>query len=91
MRNAHVDAVLTLGEPFASAAPFNFRKQNITQRIHELIPVMLKHRLTPPPQESYSLHRKLAGAFLICTKLDAKIDCRSILEKIYHNYKRQPQ
>lgn len=54
---AHTDAVLILGEPFAQPGEFNFGSQDTTQRIQSLIPVMLEHRLTPPPEEIYSLHR----------------------------------
>ena len=79
MIDAHTEAVLVVGEPFASDQPYNFKEQKMTSRIHGLIPVMLRHRLTPPPEESYSLHRKLAGAFLICAKLGAIINCRELL------------
>jgi aarF domain-containing kinase len=57
MENAHTDAVLILGEAFATDGEFDFGKQNTTKRINNLVPVMLKHRLTPPPEETYSLHR----------------------------------
>ncbi|KAG9472499.1 atypical kinase COQ8B, mitochondrial [Eleutherodactylus coqui] len=83
---AHVDAVMILGEAFASVEPFNFGTQNTTQRIHDLIPVMLKHRLTPPPEETYSLHRKMAGSFLICAKLKAVISCKELFDSTYSQY-----
>ena len=57
MIQAHVDAVMILGEPFSQNKAFDFKGQETTQRIHKLIPVLLEHRLTPPPEETYSLHR----------------------------------
>lgn len=87
--DAHVEAVMILGEAFASSDAFDFGTQSTTQRIHNLIPVMLRHRLTPPPEESYSLHRKMAGSFLICSKLKASISCRDMFLNIYNSYNRQ--
>ncbi|XP_068106886.1 atypical kinase COQ8B, mitochondrial [Hyperolius riggenbachi] len=83
---AHIDAVMILGEAFASEEPFNFGTQNTTKRIHNFIPVLLKHRLTPPPEETYSLHRKMAGSFLICAKLKAVIPCKELFDGMYQQY-----
>ena len=66
---------------------FDFSNQSTTRRISSLVPVMIKHRLTPPPEETYSLHRKMSGMFLLCAKLNAKIDCRKIYLDICDNYR----
>ncbi|TDZ51639.1 Protein ABC1-like protein [Colletotrichum trifolii] len=83
MVDAHVKSVLTLAEPFLASAPevYDFHDQTITERVKALIPVMLRERLAPPPEETYSLHRKLSGAFLLCAKLGSKVRCREMFEQ----------
>lgn len=80
MVDAHVDSVLTLAEPFGMSAPrvYDFKDQTITDRVRALIPVMLHERLAPPPEETYSLHRKLSGAFLLCARLGSRVACREM-------------
>jgi aarF domain-containing kinase len=84
MLNAHIDSILTLAEPFCINAPdiYDFSGQDVTTRVKALIPTMLKHRLTPPPKETYSLHRKLSGVFLLCTRIGAKVRCKELFEEI---------
>lgn len=86
MTDAHVSAVMILGACFRSDDIFDFGAQSTTQSIHKLIPVMLKHRLTPPPEDSYSLHRKMSGAFLLCTKLRSRVYCKPLFERIWNEY-----
>ncbi len=57
---------------------YDFRDQTITERVRGLIPVMVRERLAPPPEETYSLHRKLSGAFLLCARLGARVRCRGM-------------
>lgn len=83
MLDAHIASILTLAEPFLESAPevYDFRDQTITERVKEQIPVMIRERLAPPPEETYSLHRKLSGAFLLCARLGSRVRCRELFEK----------
>jgi len=87
MEDAHVDAVMILGEVFSIDGEFDFGKQQTTRKIASLVPVMVAHRLCPPPEEIYSLHRKISGVFLLCYKLNAKFACRPMFDEIVKNYK----
>lgn len=83
MVNAHINSVLTLAEPFMDTAPevYDFRDQTITDRVRGFIPVMVRERLAPPPEETYSLHRKLSGAFLLCARLGSRVRCREMFRE----------
>eukprot|EP00002_Diphylleia_rotans_P022823 TRINITY_DN4485_c0_g1_i4.p1 TRINITY_DN4485_c0_g1~~TRINITY_DN4485_c0_g1_i4.p1 ORF type:complete len:430 (+),score=78.09 TRINITY_DN4485_c0_g1_i4:183-1472(+) len=89
MIDAHCEAVLALGQPFLSDEPFDWGRQKISERINGLMPKMLSERLKPPPQESNSIHRKLAGAYLLCAKLRAVFPCRQLLLDTYKSFHRQ--
>ena len=41
---------------------------------------------SPPPEEVYTLHRKLAGAYMLCIKLGAVISCRDLLRQVVENH-----
>ncbi|MCJ1248303.1 hypothetical protein MMC30_005520 [Trapelia coarctata] len=83
MLKAHIDSILTLAEPFRDSSPevYDFRDQTITDRVKSLIPVMVRERLAPPPEETYSLHRKLSGAFLLCARLGSRVKCREMFAR----------
>lgn len=88
MEDAHVDAVMILGDVFRHPGEFNFAVQDTTSKITHLVPTMMEHRLCPPPEEVYSLHRKLSGVFLLCSKLKVSIAVRPLFLELCDNYEK---
>jgi aarF domain-containing kinase len=86
MNKAHAQAAIMVGEPFSRPGIYDFKNRAMPKRVTNVIPTMLKHRLTPPPPVTYSLHRKLSGAFLLCYKLGAQIRCRDIFLDVYNRH-----
>ncbi|KAK5578993.1 hypothetical protein RB653_008669 [Dictyostelium firmibasis] len=81
MKDAQAKSVMILAEPFSkqyyqenNLKSYPFNEKQIAKRISEIIPIMLKNRLKPPPEETYSLHRKLSGCYLVCSKLKSNIN-----------------
>lgn len=89
MLNAHFEGTMIVGEPFRTAEGelYDFGGHNLTEKVSRIIPTMSKHRLTPPPQEIYSLHKKIVGVYLMCIKLKAVVPARQILEEVYQEWK----
>lgn len=86
MVDAHVAAGFVLGEPFGAERPYDFAGAQLSARVREHVPAMMRHRLRPPPDEIYSLHRKLSGAYMLCIRLGATIDCREAFEAVRDGY-----
>jgi len=92
MLDAHVKSMTLLATPFKAQTlqPVFFgagsQWSDITAEIRAQIPVMLKYRLTPPPRETYSLNRKLSGAFLLAARLNASVDCKTLWDSVVDNY-----
>ena len=79
MMKAHAQAGLVVGEPFRTDAPFDFKGSGIVQRISAHGDTFATQRLTPPPKETYSLHRRLSGCYMTCIRLGAVFPCRDLL------------
>ena len=76
-----------MGSPFAAGAqPYDFGQQDIAKRIASDVSTMIKHRLTPPREEIYTLHRRLNGCFQLAARVGARIRARDILLEAYDNH-----
>jgi len=87
MLDAHVESVFLLGKPFRDREhAYDFALENIPAQVQKLVPTMLRLRLKPPPTPAYSLHRRLSGTILLCSRLQYTplVFLMAILDTIVH-------
>lgn len=84
---AAVEAVLDLielsTEPFRHPGAYDFGGSDLPVRAREMsMALVFRHGfLRPPPPETLFLQRKLGGTFLLCLRLRARVDARTLLEQ----------
>ncbi|MCH2107992.1 MAG: AarF/UbiB family protein, partial [Polyangiaceae bacterium] len=74
-----INIALTSSECFAHG-PYDFGASTLPQRITTLSMEFkeLRKVLRPPAPEFIFFQRKLAGTFLLCRQLGARVDCRAV-------------
>ncbi len=73
--------LLALGcEAFAHDGVYDFGRSDLPARLRDagLDLAFRRGFLRPPPAETMFLHRKLAGTFLLCARLGARVDVRRL-------------
>ena len=71
-------------EPFLEEGIYDFGATDLPARARESgLQMFLEHGFVrPPPAETLFIQRKLGGTFLLCARLKARVDVRSLLEPI---------
>jgi predicted unusual protein kinase regulating ubiquinone biosynthesis (AarF/ABC1/UbiB family) len=70
-------------EPFRASTSYDFESSNLAARARSAgTALVLEHgHLRPPPPQALYVQRKLGGTFLLCMRLRARVDARSLVER----------
>ena len=79
-----VDLILLVCEPFLQRGVYDFGRSRLAGRARDAgLDLMFRRGfLHAPPPETVFLHRKLVGSFLLCARIHARVDARSLLEPL---------
>ena len=72
-----------VAEPLRTRGLYDFAGSDLSRRVRDHgMEVLLHERLPRPPTESLFLHRKLAGSFLLCAHIGARVDGHAIYREL---------
>ncbi|HXQ22006.1 MAG TPA: AarF/ABC1/UbiB kinase family protein [Candidatus Acidoferrales bacterium] len=80
--DALVDFFYIACEPFGHRGVYDFGASDVPPRVRAAGAALTARHgfFRPPPPDTIFLHRKLAGTFLLCARLGARVDVRGMLE-----------
>lgn len=75
-RQAVAELFLLIGEPARHGSPYDFGRSDLTTRLRDSSYALGfdQGQWRPPPPDLIFLHRKLAGLFMLCGRLRARVD-----------------
>jgi len=80
-RQAMIELFLLVGEPARHAGAYDFGNADLTLRLRDSAYAMGfdQGHWRPPPADLIFLHRKLAGLYLLCARLKARVDVAALM------------
>jgi hypothetical protein len=89
-RIAIADLVQTAAEPAMHEGDYNFQNSLLSQRLSDKLLKLRSQKEFQciPPADVIFLHRKLAGVYLLCANIKARVDVRA---KIHDVFKLPPE
>jgi predicted unusual protein kinase regulating ubiquinone biosynthesis (AarF/ABC1/UbiB family) len=79
---AAVEIIRLVCEPLVHRGPYDFAGSRLVARARDLgMAVAFREGLRSPPAETIFLHRKLVGTFLICARMQARVNVHALIER----------
>jgi predicted unusual protein kinase regulating ubiquinone biosynthesis (AarF/ABC1/UbiB family) len=77
-----VELIRLVCEPLAYRGTYDFAGSGMLARVRDhLVSLALSEGVRVPPPETMFLHRKLVGTFLICVRLQARVNIHAMIEQ----------
>ena len=78
---ALVDLIVLIGEPLRHRGVYDFESSDLARRARDAGFDLAFRRgfMRAPPPQTIFLHRKLAGTFLLCAHIRARVDARALM------------
>ena len=75
--------VMMAAEPAQHSGPYDFSHSQLAQRLGEQLYHLREREVFQrvPPADVLFLHRKLAGIYLLCARINARVDVRACVDE----------
>ncbi len=81
-RAVFVELCELFAEPLREPGRYDFRASDLAARVRERsVEAFTEYRFPQPPTQTLFLHRKLAGSFLLCAHIGARVDCHAAYQQ----------